>query len=258
MVILEINLNSTSRQIRVRFPATCVMRGRCAAFLNMKKLIVLILICAFYSCNGQTKKEKMEIGEIKLNNPPISDTIIKKIDPSRLDLEKQQLFIDASENSIFKQKLRKWNPVSEEQITEQIQNFENQKSDSDIQKRWVTIRKYKNEFYNYDRCDGDDFKMEIIGNALILDGTHEKSFYTIEEIIKDKNQWQIKSNFAPTIDLIIEKTSVENIFTLNFKSPHAELKIFITPFENINKFDLIVNHCPQEKVQEFNRFQDPE
>ncbi len=241
--------------------ATCLNQDRCAAFLNMRKLTILILITAFYSCDGQNKRhqdEKMEIDEIELFYSTISDTIIEKIDPLKLDLKKQQLFIDASENSSFKRKIRKWIPSNKKEIKEQIQNFEKQKSYSDIQKRWITIRKYNNEYYNYDRCDGDDFRMEIIGNALIIAGTHEKSFYKIEEVKQDEDSWLIKSTFAPTIDLVIEKTSIENVFILNFKNPHAERKIFMTPFENIDKFDLIVNHCPTEKVQEFDKFQDPE
>ena len=99
--------------------------------------------------------------------------------------------------------------------------------------------------------------MEIRGNALIFEG-HEKNIFKIEEVNFNNEQWRLKSTFSPGIDLIIEKTKLKNVYTLNFKSPHAEKKYYITPFENIDKFDLIVNHCPTEKVREFEKFQDPE
>ena len=199
----------------------------------------------------------MEIGEIKWSIPLNQDTIIEKIDPSKLDLKKQQLFIDVSKNSRFKRKIKEWPPITREEILEQIKNFEANKSYPEIEKRWITIRKYKDKFYNYDPCDGNDFRMEIKGNALIFEGL-EKNIFKIERVNFSKDKWILKSTFSPGIDLIIEKNNINNLYTLNFKSPHAEKKYYITSFDNIDKFNLIVNHCPNEKVREFDKFQDPE
>jgi len=226
----------------------------------MKKLIFIIFIFAIWSCESQIKNqkaEKMEIGEITWFIPLNQDTIIERIDPAKLDLKKQQLFIDVSKNSIFKRSIKNWSPTSNEEIQEQIKHFEAQKSYPEIERKWITIRKYQGEFYNYDPCDGNDFRMEIKGNALILEEL-EKTIFKIEKVNFSKDKWILKSTFSPGIDLIIEKTNINNLYTLNFKSPHAEKKYYITSYDNIDKFNLIVNHCPNEKVREFDKFQDPE
>lgn len=226
---------------------------------KMRNLTLLLLI-VFFSCNDQNnhpESKEMEIGEIKWTTPLNHDTIVERIDPARLNLEEQQLFIDISRNSRFKRRIKEWQPITRKEILEQINDFEAKKNYPEIEKRWLSIRKYKDQFYNYDPCDGKDFRMEIRGNALIFE-RHEKNIFKIEEVSINKEQWLIKSTFSPDIDLVIEKTKIKNLYTLNFKSLHAEKKYYITPFENIDNFDLIVNHCPTEKVREFEKFQGPE
>tara|TARA_R110002051_G_scaffold155492_2_gene227543 strand:- start:4806 stop:5333 length:528 start_codon:yes stop_codon:yes gene_type:complete len=175
-----------------------------------------------------------------------------------LDLTRNQLYIDTTKFSKSKRNFEEWNPTSNKEIESNIENFQLNILDSVIPKQWITIRKYKDKFFNYDRCDGKDPRIEIIGNALIYNGIHEKTIYHLDEITKVKSSWNLKSSSNPITEFSFENTETKNIFIYKFKGLNETFKSYVTPYQNIKNFDLFVNHCANEKVDEFSKFQDPE
>ncbi len=199
-------------------------------------------------CNENGSKQQEEL---QLNNQT-TDPTFEKANPETLDLTIHQLFIDSTKNSKFQNKLRSWNSSTEEEIKQKVPHF-TQNFSSDIPKRWVTIQKYKDQFYNYDRCDGSDPRLEILGNALIFEGIHEKRIEEIKKIKPVNKGWTIttKNN-----TLQIERIN-NNIYILKFCGTNST-KSYITPFSNIDQFELLVNNCGNDKVDEFGNFQQPD
>ena len=217
-------------------------------------------LIAVYSCNDGKNNQLKNNSEIENSNSIIDsnfDSIIKRTNHSQLNLEKHQIFIDTTGYSSLNKDLQNWAPTKINEIESNIGDFQLTILDPDIPKRWITIRKYNNEFFNYDRCDGDDPRIEIIGNALIINGIHEKSFYKINEIKKENSGWILISNSHLTLEFKIEKTQEKNIFIFQFNGLNRQ-NSYVTQFENLKDFDQFVNHCPTGKVDEFSKFQNPE
>ncbi len=223
----------------------------------MKKLLLFLILITIFSCQ-ENKKDQSINTEYKETNEIISDTIIKRAVPSKLDLTRNQFYIDTTEYSTSKRNLDDWNSTTKKEIESNIENFQLNSLDSVIPKKWITIRKYNDEFFNYDRCDGKDPRIEIIGNALIYNGIHEKTIYHLDEITKIKSGWKLKSSSNPIKEFSFENTDIRDIFIYKFNGLNGTFKSYVTPFENIKNFDHFVNHCANEKVDEFSKFQDPE
>ena len=50
------------------------------------------------------------------------------------------------------------------------------------------------------------------------------------------------------------KRKENSIFELNFKNEYINLNLYLTPLDKLNEFDLVVNHCPEMKVYEYEYF----
>ncbi len=226
----------------------------------MRKLLLFLTLISILSCNESRKNQLKNNSNIEYNNSIITlniDTIVERTDHTRLDLEKHQLFIDTTGYSTLNKNLQNWNSTTKMEIEANIENFKIETLDSEIPTKWITIRKYKNDFFNYDRCDGNDPRIEIIGNALIFHGIHEKSIFQLDEILKEKSSWTLKSSYNFPLEFSLEKTDIKDVFIFQLKGPNGQDKSYVTPFENLKNFDQLVNHCTTEKVYEFNKFENP-
>lgn len=127
---------------------------------------------------------------------------------------------------------------------------------------WITIRKGRDKFYLYDRCDGNDPMFWIFRNMFIFHEVHEEHFKEIVGVKKNGDRDLIFDlldfNDSPTKDsshLIISSIdSLDGIYLLQHNTATYQRKQYVVLKSELDEFDLIVNHCPNSKVPEFDQF----
>ncbi len=199
----------------------------------------------------------------KADTDKTNDTIIERNNPKSLDMSIHQLFIDTTRTYIFYERVEKANLIQnpqQEYINYINQMFENQifeKFDlEEFPRFWLTLRKYKGEFFLYDRCDGSDYAYGLTDSTFNIYDPHELDIRMITKLIKiSKSEIEIeaaydkKNNQEKPLKLTIKKTEQKDVYALNFEGYYTG-KSYITPFKNVRNFDLIVNHCPKYKINE--------
>jgi hypothetical protein len=54
--------------------------------------------------------------------------------------------------------------------------------------------------------------------------------------------------------LSIKPTETKNVYQLTYSIENRVENYFVTPKKNVTEFDIMVNHCVREKIDEFNGF----
>jgi len=228
-------------------------------------IIILPYLLLLTSCFGQTKTDITE--NRQLINDEI-DTIIERNNPNSLDFSTHQLFIDTTRTYIYYERIENSDPLQNPQQTTidyinemfKDQNFE--KFDfKEFPRLWLTLRKYKGEFILYDRCDGSDPAYRLTDSTFNIYGVHEFDIRMITDLIKiNDSEIEIKvvidkkDSQEKPLRLTIEKTEYKDVYILTYEGYYVGTT-YVTPIENVRNFDLLVNHCPINKVVEFeNRF----
>lgn len=222
-------------------------------------LSILTLIIIGIPANGQM------IIKSQLKNTEEIDTIIERNNPNSIDLSRHQLFIDTTRTYIYYERMRNWKPLKNtppttiDYINELIKDNNPKIFDlKDFPRIWVTLRKFKDDFILYDRCDGGDPAYGFTDSTFNIYGPHEFEARLITKLIKlSEKEIEIESgtfienNLERKVKLSIHKTEKQDIYILIYETGNSIEKSFITPIEYLRSFDLLVNHCPINKVIEF-------
>ena len=199
----------------------------------MKLTCFILLFLSSYFCFSQKKNTC----SIKY------DTLVEKNNPSKLNFEVHQLFIDTTANSNHHKRLKKYTKST------------NRKSNY-----WVVIRKLDNEFLLYNRSDGMDPILEINSETLIFKGIHETSKFQIRRIKVDEKKTTITvvENSLNIKAITIEKTNYSKVSKLSFYKENIVFKYWATKIEDIIPLNCLVNTYKYGRVEEFNNFIEPE
>ncbi|MFK7905275.1 MAG: hypothetical protein AB8B69_09130 [Chitinophagales bacterium] len=230
--------------------------------------IILLFLLACGSPEGVKEEKKVEKEEVYEKVEFVEDTILERNNPKALDLTKHQLFIDTTRNSIFYERLIQWkanqrkNETVETYLAELNKISKSKKSDfGDFPRLFVRVNKLEDEFVLYDRCDGTDPRYELRDSAFIFYGPLESDAETIKDVYQKNGKsikLQLNSFKAKTPDevsaLQIDRTKHPGIYSLKYKNQNYSLEEYVIPIEDVEKFDLVVNHCPVMKVLEYAPF----
>ncbi|MEM6632505.1 MAG: hypothetical protein AAF694_22735 [Bacteroidota bacterium] len=201
--------------------------------------------------------------------PAQIDTVLEANNPEDLDLSEAQLFQDTTRNSSFYRQVLSWSPRIYHQ--ESIQLYVDElkkgyrpaiKSLKKFPQVFIRLRKFENEFFLYDQCDGIDTRFEIKDGLFLTYEFWEVKPKAIEEIVNESqkvlelivwdNVWEKTSKSAR---VLIEKSHFPHIYSLSYRTASSQRTEWVTPLEEIASFDLIVNHCPKEKIAEYAGFE---
>jgi len=239
---------------------------------------ILAILFLISSCSrNQTSNSEKEILEpdedyvseqIELSDQDFfEDTILERCDPKSLDLSKYQIFIDTTKNSEFYKNLKNWSAskwdIQSINVTLNAINKDLNFSKIeliDFPSQFITLRKLNGQFFLYDRCDGIDPRFEIRDTAFISYGPLESDaesiskliFLTEKSIELELRSFQAKSNYSYS-KLKIDKIQ-EFIYRLTYTNKTYHRIEYVTTIDGIEKFDLVVNHCPDRKSIEFEGF----
>jgi hypothetical protein len=226
-----------------------------------KSVIAALLSILIIGCNGNSKKE------INSNIHKKESQTITKTDWKSLDLSKNQIFIDSTRSWKYYSELEaNNNNLSNERISELTKEFikdESPKTNVDnhhLNELWVSLRNYNGEFLIYDACDAKDPVFGFHNSYFYFLGGHEPTTKALNEVsvnakgemqfslISDKSQ----SNKAP-IHGKLENTEHKNIKKLILNNGDNKTEYFVVPISKIRDYDVLVNHCPTDRVEELDK-----
>lgn len=234
----------------------------------MTKTYSFLLLLSLMSCQGDPSPPYFpEKDNLRSDVTFVLDTIIEKNTPKALDMSRHQLFIDTSRNYVREVPLGK--STLKAAINNMVTDLNKVAHSISMQipmafhSNFVQVHKREedNNFVLYDRCDGSDPIYSITTDKILQLGVSDLSVYTIGKVIvaKDDELHLILNTINPYIDdkLIakevdfhIKHTSNTSIFELVLDNS----LMYVTPLEFVNQFDVLVNHCPTQKVTEYNSF----
>lgn len=224
-------------------------------------ILLLVLGCGIES-NTQSNSDSLET-HVYLEN--IQDTLLEENNPKLLDLSKHQLYIDTTRNSKFYKNINIWkNNIHNTNVLKVYLEELNKLSKSEkieqnkFINKYIRINKLGDEFYLYDRCDGIDPRYELRDSAFVFLGPLENDAETIKEIYSinsdeihlQMNTFERKSSNKVS-EIRISKTKNRMIYLLEYENQNRVFEEFIVPVEYVGYFDLIVNHCPNMKRDEY-------
>ncbi|GEM_PF-1082434 len=239
----------------------------------MRNLIILVFIMSLtLSCEENKKNVEIkenEIDDIEFNQKTEADTVLEISSPEELDMNVHQLYIDTTKtNRIYKTSKGKHAFQNEELISNYIKEWDKgfkfiELDFKNHSKIWRTIRKKGSEFYLYDRCDGIDPVFSIYKNVLIFNEALEKDFQPIVRIIKlNENEIELELNGTQRSETgsrsfvsISKIDSLQGIYLFCNKTNYYERKQYVIPNEECKSYNLIINHCPTNKVEEYIKFE---
>ncbi|WP_422092092.1 hypothetical protein [Tenacibaculum ovolyticum] len=217
-----------------------------------KNIVLLILLLSFKIGTSQNLRK---------------DSILKRTNPKFLNLKKTQIFIDTTRSSEFYLRIKNWkkSKYDMEDIGNYLKrldkNFNNINIElKDFPKNFVMLRKLNGKFILYDRCDGIDLRFELTKNNFFIYGVWESEVHTISKVVELKkhslnlelNSIKSRTEFQKSF---LELKRIENsIFEINFKNEHTKLNLYLTSLDKISEFDLVVNHCLEMKIFEYQYF----
>ena len=236
----------------------------------MKNLFLFTLIIILStSCKQKTESQQT------VNNPAEIptwetelDTILERNNPKNLDLTRHQLFIDTTRNSDFYKHYHNWkrNGLENEDLSALLADMSEKQpmekvSLGDFPKLWISLKKFNDEFVIYQPCDGNTASFEITESAVIFHYQIESDVEQISKLTEvDKNTIQLELNVMPQKSnteksrLTIKPTEIKNVYKLTHGTENDKHEYFVTPRENVVDFDLVINNCPEFKVNEYNGF----
>ena len=221
------------------------------------------------SCKQKTEPKKAENKSTEIPAWKIDlDTILEKNNPKNLDLSKHQLYIDTTRNSEIYNKLSNWklNRNDNDAISyyekEISKKYKPIKIDlKDFPRHWISLKKLNNEFVIYVPCDGQTPSYSINETSVVFVHQLEGDADLISKVkILGENEISLELRTIPQktesekAKLTIKPTEFKNVYELTYSFDNIVNKQFVTPREKISEFDIIVNHCPTTKRDEFNGF----
>ena len=157
------------------------------------------------------------------------DTIIEKNTPDSIDFSKHQLFIDTTRSCNYYQRTKNWNPFFNPypEVIDYINdliikgNNPTRITLGTIQRVWLTLRKFNEEFILYERCDGFDPTYVISDTTFIIYGPFEFDANIITKLVN------LRDN-----EINLELGTVD----LNRQYKHAKLSINRSEYKNVYLF----------------------
>jgi hypothetical protein len=238
-----------------------------ARTFSIFSIIILTASCAGKQDSNLERDEQDDAATTAGQNEFARDTIPERNNPKSVALTNHQLFIDTTRNSELYDRLRNWQEsewdrqsinASLEAINKDFQPLE--VVINDFPTHFITLRKLNGSFILYDRCDGMDQRFEIRSTSLIFYGPLESEAGSISKIL---------SRSATAIELEIrtfqsgsgdQRSTVkfekigDSIYKMTYRNETFDDTVYLTTPDNIHRFDLLVNHCPTMKMDEFNGF----
>ncbi len=181
------------------------------------------------------------------------DTTLEVADAEQLDLKTHQLYIDTSKSSQYYGWVEKGGAAAHKGGSARKISIKGDKKKihlTGFSRFWVTIRKYKGQYYLYDRCDGSDRTYAIKDSAVDIFGPLEGESLPINKMVKNTKTemaLDVTSYMDPHAILSIERTDVDDVYRLRLNGGEST----VAPIRSIRKFAVVVNHCPTGKVSEF-------
>lgn len=231
---------------------------------------ILVTLFGFLSCSSLGQTEILPSNHFLRIYADI-DTGIKKTNPEALDLSQPQVYIDTSRTHWYQKDSINWNPLNFKDLKHITQEyFSNDtfpvfhKIDlKNFPRVWVVLKKYRGELILYDGCDYDAVSYGISDSVLFVFQGHEPFMYKILEInwINQKSVSLMieNSHFEEkngALFFTIQKSEIEHVYVLNTNLMDEEVSQFVASRSSLKMFDVMVNHCPIEKVPEIDHFLD--
>jgi hypothetical protein len=228
----------------------------------MKKIsLYLLLLLILSSCNNNTLT--LEDAPLRSSEVVEIDTVLEKNTPDKLNMNHHQLFIDTTSirpRTATSPLNYKKNPSTIAAVEDIIQELikiapaTSIKLTAGFPTKFVPIHPHQGSFILYDRCDGIDPQYKIEKDKILQFGPLELSAYTIAQVItQTATTLHLQLNAlssqpeAAKIDFKITKTDNPYIFKLLENNRTT----YLTPLHHANQFDILVNHCPNQKVVEY-------
>lgn len=232
------------------------------------KNIYLIFLIIFNSCQAFTGKPIDEIEEVNESIIGNSlDTVLENNSSELLDMDIHQLFIDTSRQSDYYNTILNGKPSKaiSQSLQEAMFNIglaDQIKIDiSAYPNSFVAIRKLKNEFILYDRCNGNDPVYQITDSSFAMYGPLESEMEPIIEMIEfNGNRLKLRlrtykeKSSDSSATLTINKSKYENIYRLTYECEMVGWEQLVIPISKVKDYNLVVNHCPIQMAVEYNGF----
>ncbi len=144
---------------------------------------------------------------------------------------------------------------------EKAASFKKQKSVG-LPKHWLPVYSYKNAYYLYAPSDWGNAGRRIVNDSAFvywyMDGPYPVPLQSVNKVNKYKYVLSIADHLhndndsITTLTLhIIDPKSKLTIFEFSNASGNSHYQLYI-PVENADKFDMIINHCNNQKQMEYN------
>ncbi len=219
---------------------------------------VLILISAQFSCNSEEDSLQSEVPTDNAEHP--LDSVAQRTDPRTLDLTKPQFFIDTTRTWPWYEKLRNFKveetllgKLKAEMIANANVSAANLK-ETTFPNFFIQLNKKNGTYLLYDRCDGMDVNLYVKDSLFVVFGPLERSVYRIEEIIhesKDAIEFKVASWDTDQLQAFVKIERIEKeVYTLT--SEVYPNNLLLTVPDAVNRFEMLINHCPNEKAFEYN------
>ena len=240
--------------------------------LMIRHIVILLLFC--YSCVSEnTSNDFTSTSSDKALNSRTPDTLTiknKKTDTIFIyrevtDNYYHAIFIDTHKKSEhfnwltnfefndFEEK--SYNANKEATIEERPGIFKNNNT-HDLPQNWLPLYKYKQDYYLYAPSDWGNAGKRIINNQEFIywymDGPYPVPIISVDKASETRYTLTTMNPFDPnekhaqiTIHIIDPMTKMA---VFEFSDRNYQLYV---PAENAEKFDLIVNHCEEQKQREY-------
>ena len=233
---------------------------------HLKKTFSTILFLGVLTACVKVPKSK-EGKLYRSENPTLAlstDTILEQNNPQSLDLGKHQLYIDTTRNSENYKKLINWRlnrkvkkvySGSGNEIDSKAHSYEIQFRS--FPKTWISLEKLNVNFVIYAPCDGYNTIVDLNEGEVHFFFRMESQVQKICDI-KRMNDSRIElfletdcaEYTLETSNFSITPTASDHVFLITYKS----MEWFVTALENVIEFDMVVNHCPIMKRDEYDGF----
>ncbi|MBF04510.1 MAG: hypothetical protein CMP76_14590 [Flavobacterium sp.] len=236
----------------------------CKFLKNIILLGLLVLLACKENSRHYVTNEKYSNGN---ENYEEIDTVLEKNDPKRLDLSKQQLFIDTTRTSQFYQSYLDWNPNLQQEDFSDVLNLITKKYPlqkqkiSNFPRKWITIEKLNGEFLIYRPCNGNTESFVITDEALYFFHQLEPEVALLHQVITSNDttfnatlHTLSENNTVISFDFSIQPSATKDVYQLKYSHDTIVEERYVIPMDKVTHFNLVVNHCPEDMVREYDNF----